>query len=71
MCLAVPGKIVKISGETADIDFGGVTRQASLMVLPAAKIGDYVLVHAGFAIQIVNEKEAAETLKIFSEIYKT
>lgn len=64
MCLAVPGKIVSQEGEEAIIDFGGVKRSANVSLLPKANIGDYVLVHVGFAIQIVDKKtaEAANTL---------
>jgi len=67
MCLAVPGKILSISGEdplarTGKIDFGGIHKQASLAYVPEAKIGDYVIVHVGFAISLVDEEEA---LKVF------
>ena len=66
MCLAIPGKIVGLyqaNGVTmARVDFGGVAREACLAYLPEAKAGDYVLVHAGFAISAVDEKEAMETL---------
>lgn len=69
MCLAIPGKIQKINNDNiAEIDFDGVKRSASLDMLPSAKTGDYVLVHAGFAIEVVNEKEAQKTLDLLKEL---
>jgi hydrogenase expression/formation protein HypC len=68
MCLAVPGRIVTIDGADATVDFGGVTRDADLTLLPESKVGDYVLVHAGFAIQLIDEGEALETLELFREL---
>ena len=59
MCLAVPAKIVNIEDQLALVEVNGVRRAASLMLLPEAKPGDYVLVHAGFAMQIVDFEEAA------------
>jgi hydrogenase expression/formation protein HypC len=65
MCLAIPGKIASISGDdpllrTANVDFGGILKEASLAYVPEAKIGDYVIVHVGFALSIVDEQEAAQ-----------
>lgn len=57
MCLAFPAKIVEIKDSLATVERSGVKRDASLMLLPDAKIGDYVLIHAGFAIQVVDEEE--------------
>lgn len=68
MCLAVPAKIIEIDGGMATVELGGVTRQASLMLLPGAALGDYVLIHAGFAISLVDRQEAAETLALFSDL---
>jgi hydrogenase expression/formation protein HypC len=68
MCLAVPGQIVEIEGTKARIDFGGVTRDADLTFVPEASKGEYVLVHAGFAIERLDEGEAQETLKLFREL---
>ena len=68
MCLAVPGRIVAVEGSTASVDFGGVTRDADLTLVPGAETGDYVLVHAGFAIQLLDEAEAEETLALFREL---
>ena len=69
MCLAVPGKIISVKDNHAEADFNGVKHAVSLDLVPAAKRGDYVLVHAGFAIQVLEPNEAAETLKLFEEIY--
>ena len=69
MCLAVPAKIVGIKDQLADVEIGGVRRQASLMLLPEAKLGDYVLVHAGFAMQVVTEKDADETDALLAEMH--
>lgn len=69
MCLAVPGKIVKINGDIAKVDYGGIVRNANISLVDV-KEGDYVIVHAGFAIQVLDEREAKETIKIFEEILK-
>lgn len=69
MCLAVPGKITSIKDNNAEVDFSGIKRAVSLDLVPDAGKGDYVLVHAGFAIQVLEPAEAAETLKLFSELY--
>jgi hydrogenase expression/formation protein HypC len=68
MCLAVPGRIIGIDGAKARVDFGGVTRDADLTLVPGASEGDYVLVHAGFAIERLDEDEAQETLRLFREL---
>ena len=57
MCLAFPAKVLQIEGDLATIERSGVKRSASLMLLPEAKVGDYVLIHAGFAMQIIDEGE--------------
>jgi len=67
MCLAVPGKIVSVNGQNALIDFGGVQREANVSLIEP-KVGDYVVVHAGFAIQVVDEEEAMETIKLWEEL---
>ncbi len=69
MCLAVPGKIISFKNSNAEVDFSGVRRAVSLDLVPDARKNDYVLVHAGFAIQVLDAKEAEETLKLFKEIY--
>ncbi len=68
MCLAIPALIKTIEGKEADVEIGGITRRISLWLTPEAKIGDYVLVHTGYAISIVDQDEALETLKMFREI---
>jgi hydrogenase expression/formation protein HypC len=69
MCLAIPGKIKSIDEmRMADVDIMGVSRKASLDLVPEADVGDYVLVHAGFAIQHLDEQFAEETLELFRSL---
>ena len=68
MCLAVPVKVVSIEGDEAETEIGGVKRRVSIALTPEVKVGDYVLLHTGYAIGVVDEVEAKETLKIFEEI---
>jgi hydrogenase expression/formation protein HypC len=72
MCLGVPGKITEIyqkSGLTMGvIDFGGVRREACLAYVPEAKVGDYTVIHVGFALHLISEEEAQETLALLREI---
>jgi len=70
MCLAVPVEVVAIDGAEAEVNIGGVRRKVSLMLTPEAKVGDYVLLHTGYAISVVDEVEAAETLKLLEEMVK-
>ncbi|MCK4569151.1 MAG: HypC/HybG/HupF family hydrogenase formation chaperone [Bacteroidales bacterium] len=67
MCLSIPAKIDSIDGDMAIVNVGSVTYKASLQLLEDVKVGDYILLHTGFAIQKISEEEAAETLKIFEE----
>lgn len=67
MCLAIPSKITKIENNMATIDVEGVQREASLLLLENARVGDYVIVHAGFAIQKLDESAAQETLDLLRE----
>ncbi len=67
MCLAIPSKIVEIKDGVATIDVEGVRRSASLLLLEDPQVGDYVIVHAGFAIHKIDEQDAMETLKILRE----
>lgn len=68
MCLAIPAKITELKDDNmAEVDILGVTREASIDLTPAAKVGDYVLVHAGFAIEIVDPEFAEETLDLIRE----
>lgn len=72
MCLGIPGKIVSIAANgLAEVDFSGVRREVSLMLCPEAQVGDYVLVHVGFAIQRLEQEEALETLKLLDELEKS
>ena len=68
MCLAVPMKIMEKSQETGVAEMGGVKKSISFVMCPEAKVGDYVIVHAGFAIEILDENEANERLKLFREM---
>lgn len=72
MCLGVPGKIIEIyqkdNMRMCQIDFGGTTREACLDFIPEAKVGDYTIIHVGFAISLLSEEEAAETLRLLQEI---
>ena len=70
MCLAIPGKVIEIdkNKEHATVDYGDGTKRKANITLVSAKIGDYILVHAGFAIEVLNEKEAQETLDLFREM---
>ena len=67
MCLAIPSKITRIENSMATIDVDGVQREASMLLLEDAEIGDYVIVHAGFAIHKIDETTAVETLNFFKE----
>ena len=68
MCLSIPAKIVSIKGDMADVSAGGAIFKAGLHMIENARVGDYILLHAGFAIQKLSEKEAEETLRLFEEI---
>lgn len=67
MCLAIPGKIASLEGTKATIDYDGVTRTADVSLIEDPTIGTWVLVHAGFAIQEVDEKTARETYRLLDE----
>lgn len=67
MCLAIPSKITRIENEMATIDVDGVKRSASLMLLEDSAVGDYVIVHAGFAIKRLDEESAMETIRLLRE----
>jgi hydrogenase expression/formation protein HypC len=73
MCLAVPGKIVSISGDDplirmAKVNFGGVVKDISLAYTPEAKVGDYILAHVGFALNVVDEEEAQQVFEYLRQI---
>lgn len=68
MCLAIPAKVIRVQGEKAQVDFGeSVLREVNVQLVNV-KAGSYVLVHAGYAIQVLEEKEALETLQLWNEI---
>ncbi len=69
MCLSIPAKIVSIDGDMAEVSAGGTIFKAGLQMIRDVKPGDYILLHAGFAIQKISEGEAEETLRIFREIH--
>jgi len=68
MCLAIPALIKHIEDREAEAEIGGISRRISLWLTPEAKVGDYVLVHTGYAINILDQEEAEETLRLFAEI---
>ena len=68
MCLAFPGKIIKMSGKEALVDFGGARRSVRLDLLEDVHEGDYVIVHVGYAIQVLDQKEAEQILKSWEEV---
>jgi len=71
MCLAIPVLIKSIEDKEADIEIGGISRRISLWLTPEAKVGDYAIVHTGYAINILDQEEAKETLKLLEEIART
>ena len=68
MCLAIPSKIIKIENNIGTIDVAGIKKEISLFLLENAKVGDYVIVHAGFAIHSIDESVAMESLKYLREL---
>jgi hydrogenase expression/formation protein HypC len=72
MCLAIPGKILETYDRKgvrmAKVEFGGITRESCVEYVPAANVGDYVLVHVGFALSVIDEEEAARTYKLLEEM---
>jgi hydrogenase expression/formation protein HypC len=68
MCLSIPAKIISIDGNMAEVSAGGAIFSAGIHMIENARVGDYILLHAGFAIEKISEKEAEETLKLFDEI---
>ena len=67
MCYAVPGKILQTSGDLALVDFGGIKRKANVSLLDSPRRGDFVLIHAGFAIERLSAKDAEESLKMIRD----
>jgi len=68
MCLAVPARVKSIRDHEAEVEIGGTSYRASIWLTPDVKIGDYVLLHTGYAISIIDEEEAQETLRMLREI---
>jgi len=68
MCLAVPMRLIKIDGDEAMVESGGLTRKVNISLMKDARIGDYLLIHAGFAIEKVKEAEAKKTLKALNDL---
>ena len=68
MCLAVPLRVRTVDGTMAEVELSGVLLKVSLVLTPEAQVGDYVLVHTGFAISVLDEQEAQETLALFAEL---
>ena len=68
MCLAIPLRVASIDGDKACVELSGVLREVSTMLTPEAQVGDYVLVHTGFSISVLDENEAQETLALFAEL---
>ena len=68
MCLAIPALIKSIDGKEAEVDIGGISRRISLWLTPEAKVGDYALLHTGYAINIIDQEQAQETLTLLEEI---
>ena len=72
MCLGIPAKVIEINKETliGKVNVGGIEKEANFQLVPDIKIGDYVLLHAGFAIQTLDKKEAKKTLSMLKELLK-
>ena len=68
MCVAVPMKLLKIDGANGNAELGGIVKEVSLSLIDDVKVGDYILVHAGFAIQKIDEEEARYTISLLNEL---
>ena len=72
MCLGIPGKIIEIYEQAGlkmgRVDFGGVIKEACLVYVPQAQVGDYTIIHVGFALNVIDEEEAQKTLELFEQI---
>jgi hydrogenase expression/formation protein HypC len=69
MCLAIPGKITEISQDQGIVDLGGITQEISLIFIPQVTIGDWVLIHTGFGINIISESDALQTIELLQAAY--
>jgi hydrogenase expression/formation protein HypC len=67
VCLGIPMRVIKIEGQFAYVKTGGLTRQVNIQMVPKVKLDDYVIVHAGFAIEIINQEAAEQTLSLLDE----
>ncbi len=68
MCLAVPAKVIEIDGQMAKVEVEGVSRMVSTMLVPDLKLGDYIIAHAGFALHVVDEKDALESIELLKQL---
>lgn len=68
MCLSIPSKVVSVDGEYAEVEFGGVRKTVGITFVKDVKVGDYLLVHSGFAIEKMSEEDALETLECWEEV---
>jgi len=68
MCLAIPALVKSIDGYQAEVDIGGITRQISIQLTPEVRVGDYVLLHTGYAINVIDQVEAEETLELLRQL---
>jgi hydrogenase expression/formation protein HypC len=68
VCLAIPARIERVDGHEAEVSMGGITRAISIQLTPGARPGDYVIVHAGYAINVLDQQEALETLRLFEQM---
>jgi hydrogenase expression/formation protein HypC len=68
MCLAIPALVKSIDGHMAEVEVGGAGRKVSILLTPDVRVGDYVLLHTGYAINVINEAEARETLELLEEM---
>jgi hydrogenase expression/formation protein HypC len=70
MCLAVPAKVLEINGKVAKVDFGGLTKEVDISLVEV-EVGQYVVIHAGFALTVLDEEEAKHTLELFDELIES
>ena len=70
MCIAVPMKVLKVNGDFGDAELGGIIKEVSIILIDNVKVGDYILVHAGYAIQKIDENEALETISFLKKLDK-
>ncbi len=69
MCLAIPGKITEINDDKGIVDLGGISQEISLTFIPQALIGDWILIHTGFGINIISEEDAIQTIDLLQAVY--